>query len=172
MLLGRTQSAFQSGTGRNRRMMQAHVKPFLLFGLIGVVGFAVDAGALYLALGLGIGPYLGRFISYLCAATATWGLNRRLTFRDRAGRDRAGRDRAGRDRAGRGRAGKGTSPLRQWLAFLAANAVGGGVNLGVYSAVVGLGPKGAAMPLLGVALGSLGGWVFNYALSHRFVFRD
>ncbi|WP_408161241.1 GtrA family protein [Caballeronia jiangsuensis] len=59
-------------------------REFLRFDFAGVVGFVVDAGVLYAALSLGCGPYLGRVISFLCAAFVTWQINRRITFARRA----------------------------------------------------------------------------------------
>jgi putative flippase GtrA len=60
----------------------------LRFGVVGVVGFVVDAGVLTLGLWAGAGPWLGRVLSYLAAATTTFSLNRAWTFRaaDRPGR--------------------------------------------------------------------------------------
>lgn len=89
-------------------------------------------------------------VSYLVAATTTWYLNRQLTFTDS----------------------DGSAPVRQWAQFLAVNAVGGLVNYGSYSVVVvALVPAHTLVPLLGVAVGSVAGLVFNFTASRRFVFR-
>ena len=60
------------------------IRQFLRFGVVGVIGFVVDAGtlAILLNLGLGLGLYGGRVVSFLLAMTVTWALNRRFTFRD------------------------------------------------------------------------------------------
>lgn len=123
---------------------------FLTFGLVGVVGFLVDSAVLYAALTATLDPYSARVVSYFCAATATWALNRRITFADRR---------------------RNGSLFRQWLLFLATNAVGGAVNYAIYSLVVFLGHDHALLPLAGLAAGSVAGWGINYALSHKFVFR-
>ncbi|MGH8576331.1 MAG: GtrA family protein, partial [Gammaproteobacteria bacterium] len=48
---------------------------FLRFGLVGTAGFVVDAAALTAAMAwLGLGPYGGRVVSYLAAATFTWAM--------------------------------------------------------------------------------------------------
>lgn len=122
---------------------------FLRFTLVGAAGFVVDAGTLLLATGaFGLGPYLGRVFSYLCAATLTWTFNRRFTF---AARKRA--------------------PVPEWFRFLGANAIGGAVNYGVYAAIVAFSAVGAAWPVLGVAAGSVAGLVFNFGVSKFWVFR-
>lgn len=122
---------------------------FLSFAAIGVVGFAVDVTVLdALAAGLDLSPFVGRIFSYLAAATTTWVLNRNITFRG--------------DRSDR--------PLREWLHFLATNAIGGTVNYLVYSALVGGVALFAHHLALAVAAGSLAGLAFNYACSARFVF--
>jgi putative flippase GtrA len=120
----------------------------LRFGLVGVAGFLVDAGVLTLAILAGAGPWWGRGLSYLAAASATFALNRAFTFRD-APRDRA---------------------VRRWALFLAVNLVGFVCNYGTYAALMAGVPVVAQHPVLGVAAGSLAGMVGNFILSRRFVF--
>jgi len=124
------------------------VLQFLRFSVIGTLGAVVDASVLYILMhGVGLGPYSGRLASWLVAATFTWVMNRRFTFVD--------------DRP----------PLKQWLAFLAANALGGIVNYGVYAVLVTVSPLVAQYPALGVAAGSLVGLAFNFSASKWVVFR-
>lgn len=125
-------------------------RQFSRFAFVGVIGFVVDAAMLYACLKvLGFGMYTGRLVSYLCAATTTWYLNRRMTF---AHCDRA-------------------APGRQWLRFLASNGVGGLINYGSYSVIVATLPAGMLIPLLGVAAGSIAGLLFNFTASRFFVFQ-
>lgn len=123
-------------------------RQFPRFALVGAAGFVVDTTALYAALALGAGLYVGRLISYLAAATATWALNRHYTFRE--------------SRTDR--------PALEWIRFLAANSVGGAVNYGTYAAMVTLLPFVAAHPWLGVAAGSFAGLIVNFTLSRKLVF--
>jgi putative flippase GtrA len=58
-------------------------RELFLFGLVGIAGFVVDTGILYL-LKSALGLYYARLISFTCAVFATWILNRHLTFRKRA----------------------------------------------------------------------------------------
>ncbi|GGB70399.1 hypothetical protein GCM10011503_18840 [Henriciella pelagia] len=50
------------------------------FGLIGGLGFIVDAGLLALLIQSGSDPFLARLVSILAAMVVTWRLNRSLTF--------------------------------------------------------------------------------------------
>ena len=80
-------------------------KEFPRFGVVGVIGFTVDASTLAIILMAGGGVLWGRAISYVAAASCTWALNRRWTFHDRS-----------------------TRRARQWAQFLAVNSFGGAVN--------------------------------------------
>lgn len=131
------------------RAPQAAPREFLRFVMVGAAGFFVDAGALMVATtALGLGLYSGRVVSYLCAATFTWILNRRFTF-----------------------AKTEEVAVIQWLRFLGANALGGAVNYGVYAALVTFSAVAAATPVLGVAAGSAAGLIFNFLVSKYWVFR-
>ena len=126
----------------------AVAQEFLRFGVVGTIGFVVDSGVLYGMLWLGAGLYLGRAISYVAAATATWALNRAWTFR-----------------------GRGGGPVhRQWALFVAVNLVGFALNYGTYAVMVASIPVVAAHPVLGVAAGSIAGMFTNFVLSRRVVF--
>jgi putative flippase GtrA len=120
----------------------------LRFGVVGTFGFLVDAGVLTAAIALGAGPWFGRVLSYLAAASATYALNRAWTFRHRAGRGGA----------------------RQWSLFLLLNLGGFAANYGTYAAMVAGSDLVARHPVLGVAAGSIAGFGVNFALSRRFVF--
>lgn len=120
----------------------------LRFGVVGVAGFVVDAVVLTLAIALGCGPWIGRLLSYLAAATTTFTLNRAWTFRAAAS----------------------SRPVRQWALFLVVNLVGFMFNYGTYAVLIAYVPLVTANPVLGVAAGSLAGLMGNFVLSRRFVF--
>jgi putative flippase GtrA len=122
---------------------------FLRFSAVGVVGFLIDAGVLQMLLVLGQGPYLGRLASFLAAATGTWLLNRRYTFRATTTR----------------------ALHREWLHYLALMVVGGAVNYGVYAACLVTLPLVRAYPVIGVAVGSCAGLVVNFLSARFLVFR-
>ena len=125
----------------------------LRFAVIGALGMPVDAGVLWLMTHrAGLDPYSGRIVSWLCAATFTWAGNRYFTFRATRARGIA-------------------SIAREWLRFLAANAVGGLVNVGLYSTLVRFAPPPANNLYVALVLGVLGGLVFNFTLSKKLVFK-
>ena len=126
--------------------------PLLRFAVIGALGMPVDWGVLQLMVHWGTGPYLGRLISWLCAATFTWAGNRYLTFA--AARSRGL-----------------VATWREWGRFLAANAVGGLVNIGLYSVLVRFAPPPLNDLTMALVLGVLLGLLFNFTLSRKLVFR-
>ena len=126
-------------------------RQLLSFSIIGVVGLIVDTTVLYLSFGLlGLGLYGGRVVSYLAAATATWALNRKYTFR----------------------AFRSDNYAAEWLRFLAANGVGGIINYVVYAGLVAGVDVVREWPVLGVAAGSLAGLTANFTLSKLVVFKN
>jgi putative flippase GtrA len=123
------------------------VAELLRFAVVGTIGFIIDVAALHLfAEALGAGLYLGRVFSFLAAATVTWYLNARFTFRvERLG-------------------------LAQWARFLAANSVGAVVNCAVYAGLIALGWLPREFPAIAVGCGSLAGLALNFSASRHFVF--
>ena len=121
----------------------------VLFGLVGVVGFFVDAGVLTLLKGW-LGLYGGRAVSFFCAVAATWLLNCAFTFGGRA---------------------SGHGPLKEMLIYLGLMMIGGAVNYLAYALLVAHSPLVAAFPVLGVAAGSLAGMTFNLLTSRFLLFR-
>jgi putative flippase GtrA len=120
------------------------LRQLAFFTLVGAAGFVVDASVLLLLThAVGLDVYVARLLSWLTAATATWWLNRTLTFKDRS-----------------------ASLLRQWLKFLAANSGGGLINIGVSSALI----AARLTPVAAVACGALAGLLWNFLASRRFVF--
>jgi putative flippase GtrA len=126
----------------------ALLRQFLRFGTVGFCGFLVDTAVVYALRGW-LGLYVGGLVSYVAAATVTWGLNRIWTFR-----------------------GKGSGAAhRQWLLFLAANGFGFVLNRGTYFALVALVPFCAANPVLAIMGGVAAGMFINFHLSRKLVFR-
>jgi putative flippase GtrA len=123
---------------------------FFKFGMIGMLGFAVDSLVLLFGTNiLSLDPYTARIISYLAAATTTWLGNRMFTFSDRPK----------------------TPIAKQWVLFLVLNGIGFVINYSTYAFLVAQYPYIYAHPVWAVAAGSLTGMVFNYVASTRFVFR-
>ena len=131
-----------------RRLRQLPLAQFLRFGVVGAIGFVFDTATVY-ATRFTLGLYGAGLLAYFVAATATWFLNRRWTFRGQSS----------------------GSAFRQWVRFLLANGVGFVLNRGLYSILVTVAPICAANPVLAVAAGSIAGMFANFGLSRRLVFR-
>ncbi len=121
----------------------------LAFGAVGTVGFLVDTAVLYLLRGL-LGLYAARLVSFLCAASVTWFLNRHLTFAERR---------------------SPYAPSTEMAFYILLMVVGGVVNYGIYAWLVSSSPAVAQAPVLGVAAGSLAGMAVNLTTSRFLLFR-
>ncbi len=120
---------------------------FLRFCLVGTIGFIVDSGLLLVLTATGVaGPMLGRVLSFLVAASVTWVLNRRFTFRSRA-------------------------PTASLAPYVLLTGFGALLNLGVYRLWIGAFGAAPAMLVLGVAAGSIVALAFNFLVSKHLVFR-
>jgi putative flippase GtrA len=118
------------------------------FCLVGGVGFIVDAGlTLLITQGFGLSPVLSRAVAFASAASVTWALNSRFTFRSRGG-------------------------LGSWMPYVLSTSIGALVNGGIYLLWLHLAGRTAAQILVGVALGSAVALVFNFTIARRFIFRQ
>lgn len=122
---------------------------FLLFGLIGAAAFVVDAAVLAAELALGVPRVLARIVSLFVGMNFTFALNRAFTFA----------------------AFRGQSLGRQYVMYLAANSLGALVNYGVFLLLTAPGAWLEAMPIAGVAAGSIAGLGFNFTASRLTAFR-
>jgi putative flippase GtrA len=123
---------------------------FVRFAMVGVVGFAVDAGVLQALVSLaGWGPIAARAVAVPTAVFATWLLNRTVTFPE--------------SHAG--------PALRSLWRYAVVSAAGATVNFLVYSALVFASAFMAAWPVVPLAVGSIVALVVNYLGSKHFAFR-
>lgn len=121
---------------------------FVRFGCVGLVGFACDTAIVY-AMRAQLGLYVAGLVSYLCAATVTWLLNRLWTFR-----------------------GRGGGPVHvQWALFLLVNMAGFVLNRGTYFLMIATWPFAVAYPVVAVFAGAVAGMFVNFALARAIVFR-
>lgn len=136
-------------TGRARAAaLRAVPGEFLRFGVVGGLGFVCNVAVVY-ALRAAIGLYVAGIAAYAVAASVTWLLNRRWTFRSGSRRPLLG----------------------QWLLYLAANGLGFGVYYAVYVLAIGFVPLAARVPALAVALGAGVSLLVNFFTAQRIVFR-
>jgi putative flippase GtrA len=119
------------------------------FALVGGVGFAIEAVMLTaLTRWAGWAPWYARIPSFLTAVVVTWALNRRHTF------------------AGRGLERRSTEAF-----FYIAIQVGGAVvNLAIFGLSLLYWPQLRALPVLPLAIGAVGGFVFNFGVSNAFLY--
>jgi len=135
-----------AGEGSTQRSRPSQL---LVFGAVGTLAFPVDAGVLHLAVLSGLGLHFGRLLSYLCAVTVSWELNRRFTFSQVAT----------------------PATFVNWLRFAVSQLGGASVNLGSYFLLIHFSRTVEHYPVLGVAVGSLAGMLLNFGLARTYVFR-
>ena len=121
---------------------------FLRFVIVGALAFLVDWAALTLFLSIDLPFFISRALSFLCAATIAWILNRIWTFQSDS-----------------------KSYFSQWFRYVAANMLGGSVNyfVSVLLSII-FADIVATYPVVAIAAGTLSGMLFNFFLSKRFVF--
>ena len=132
------------------RLPAAH-RQFIAFCAVGTVGFLIDTSALSLLKRVvGLDPITARFISaFVIAMTASWYLNRSLTFRGR----------------------KSQSLWQEYLRFAMVNSIGNLSNVGVYSLLVESVAFFHRIPEAAVVIGTAVGLGFNFTGSKYLVFR-
>ena len=96
------------------------------FLVAGTAGFVTDAAILTGLVALGAEPRLARFVSFAVAMVATWLINRRRAFGDRAG----------------------PASFREFGQYALASAFGALVNLAIYMALVTWGEPFRSAPVL------------------------
>lgn len=119
------------------------------FGLVGAVGFAVDAGLLQLLCMMGWDPIVARCVALPLAVLSTWLLNRSFTFPE-------------------AQEGPWWPSL---VRYVGVSALGASVNFVVYSALVFGFAAMARHPAAAVAVGSAVALFVNYLGSKHFAFR-
>jgi len=127
-------------------------KQFISFGLVGVLGFLVDAGTYYLSASFIDNPYICRLISYFCAVTFTWIINRVFTF-NKLFKDE-----------------KKSILLLEWMKFFTSQIFGFIVNYSTFSLLVYSFPFFFDTPILAIAAGSLAGLTVNFFMARLFIF--
>jgi putative flippase GtrA len=122
----------------------------LAFGVVGTLGFVVDAGVLAVLFhGFGFDHFSARALSFAVAVTTTWALNRAWTFR----------------------ADRRASVVREYGLYLLAQSGGASINMAAYSLCIATMAVMAELPSTAVAVGSIAGMLFNYLSARHLVFR-
>ncbi|MCC3704981.1 GtrA family protein [Rouxiella badensis] len=129
--------------------MKSTILEIFKFGVIGGIGFLVDAGVLYL-LKDSLGLYFARVISFICAVIATWLLNRSITFAKSKVTHRRS---------------------KEFALYFLVMLVGGCINIGCYVLMVNSSILVREYPILGVAAGSLAGMITNFTFSKKLIYK-
>jgi len=124
----------------------------LLFGVVGAVGFVVDAFLLtVLTIKFGLDVLPARAVSFACATLVTWLLNRKFTFFRQASRERQIRK-------------------KEYFLYLTVQVVGAVLNFVIFLALIEWNPALRQIPIIPLAAGAVVALVFNFAMSRKFVF--
>ena len=124
-------------------------RQFLLFGLVGSVGFVLDTAVLYL-ISESVGLYWGRLFSFATSVFVTWILNRNLTFADR----------------------RSDKPKHhELIIYFLLMALGGLVNYATYVILILNFTLAHQQPVWGVAAGGVTGMLLNLFSARHFLFK-
>lgn len=130
-------------------MLSRRLSEALRFSLVGGIGFAVDAGLLFIFTRiLEFNPFFWRLFSFLSASTVTWSLHRNFTFDFFA-----------------------LAPLRQWLRFAVFNGLGGLANFLIYTLLILHGAPLLDDPMVAVTISSMIAFFYNFTVSKYLVFK-
>ncbi|MDE1892628.1 MAG: GtrA family protein [Betaproteobacteria bacterium] len=124
---------------------------YLYFIFAGSCGFIVDAGVVTILKTIWqFDLVIAKAISFLLAVTVTWWINRTHTFK----------------------VSKDKNLVKEWIHYFSANSIGAIINNSLYVGLIFTVPITKEYPALAVAVGSLGGMVFNYLASKKWVFKQ
>ena len=125
-------------------------RELLRFGLVGAIGFLVDAAVLYVLVSWHVHPLLARSVSFPTALLATWLLNSRWTFGEY--RDE-------------------NSQVRQALGYVIVQCVGSAANYVVFALCLPITGASSLGAVAALAIGSAVGLFVNFVGSRLLVFR-
>jgi len=118
--------------------------------MVGGIGFVIDAGILSLLVhGFGLDPLLSRLVSFPTAMTATWYMNRRVTFSHAIS----------------------DNPGQEWFRYALVSISGNLVNFLVYVTCIRFSQAMYSYPQAALAIAAIVALVFNYLGLSRFAFR-
>lgn len=121
----------------------------LWFAVVGTIGFVVDATTLVLTRDW-LGVYAARLLSFVVAVTATWLLNRSVTFKGREA---------------------GVGIVQEYARYFGLMIAGGLVNYATYSLLVWKFDQGPLWLVVYVGAGSIAGLLVNYLSASKLLYR-
>lgn len=125
-------------------------RQFLLFSIVGGVGFLVDGGILLALIHFfNLHAITARLFSFLVAVCVTWYLNRSLTFA----------------------ATRRESKIHEWLRYMSANGIGALFNFFIYSLLILFAVGLFKQPIIALIISSACAMFFNFFASKHFAFQ-
>lgn len=130
--------------------MRQELRQFVPFCIVGGIGFLVDAGILGLLVhSFGADPLLSRLLSFPCAMTVTWYLNRRVTFAHAVSKHSG----------------------QEWFRYALVSVAGNLINFIVYAVSISRSQVMYTYPVTALAIASVIALAFNYLGCSRYAFR-
>ena len=130
-------------------LVRNELRQFIPFCIVGGIGFVIDAGILSLLVhGFKLDPLVSRLVSFPSALTATWYLNRRVTFSHAVS----------------------NNPRQEWLRYALVSVAGSLLNFMVYLACIRLSQTMYSYPETALGIAAIVALAFNYLGSSRYVF--
>ena len=124
------------------------LRSLLSFGVVGAIGFFVDATVLYLSMGY-LGPFYGRCASLVCSMTTTWLINRNITFADSR---------------------RHHTKWVEGAVYMAIMLVGASINFLIYAWLVLSNELAQSYPIIGIAVGSGIALVWNFSVARAILY--
>jgi putative flippase GtrA len=122
---------------------------FFLFGVVGAMGFVIDASLLKIGLACGLSKPIARLISILVSMHFSFAVNRVWAFKGL----------------------RGQSLAHQWLGYLAANSAGALLNYATFLLLSRPGALFEHAPVIAAAAGTGMGMFVNFGGSRLLAFR-
>jgi putative flippase GtrA len=119
------------------------------FAVAGAIGFVVDAGILIVLVWLGGEPRVVRVLSIAVAITATWYVNRRLTFADRVA----------------------APTWMEYARYVVASLLGAIINYAVFAMLITFGEPFRSYPVLALTIATVVAMAVNFWSYFAVVFR-
>lgn len=130
-------------------MLTRHFGRLRRFAGVGSVGFLIEAGIVTgLTQWAGWTAWHARMPSFTTAVLVTWILNRNTTFKGRGSKNL----------------------LAEALMYFGTQAGGAAINLLIFGIALQILPRLQSVPVFALALGSIGGLVFNYVVAATLIY--